>query len=53
MATLFQGKGIQNVGYSDTGWKVVEEQDIEIVAPLLNISRKVMLPSVNQVFFEI
>jgi len=31
------------VGYSDTGWKVVEEQDNEIVAPLQNISRKVML----------
>ena len=34
------------MGYSDTGWRVVEERDNEIVAPLQNISRKVML-SVN------
>ena len=30
------------MGYSDTGWKVVEEQDNEIV-PLQNISRKAMV----------
>lgn len=31
------------MGYSDTGWKVVGEKDNEIVVPLQNISRKVML----------
>lgn len=31
------------MGYSDRGWKVVEEKDNEIVAPLQNIGRKVML----------
>ena len=40
---FFKAKEFKDVGYSDTGWKVVEEQDNEIVAPLQNISRKVML----------
>ena len=40
---FFKAKELKDVGYSDTGWKVVEEQDNEIVAPLQNISRKVML----------
>lgn len=38
-----KAKEFKDVGYSDTGWKVVEEQDNEIVASLQNISRKVML----------
>ena len=40
---FLKAKEFKDVGYSDTGWKVVEEQDNEIVAPLQNISRKVML----------
>ena len=40
---FFKAKEFQDVGCSDTGWKVVEEGDNTIVAPLQNISRKVML----------
>lgn len=43
---FFKAKEFQDKSCSDTGWKVLEEGENEIVAPLQNISRKVML-SVN------
>ena len=39
---FFKAKEFKDVGYRDTGWKVVQEQYNEIV-PLQNISRKVMV----------